>query len=127
MRNPIATDNIDEPVTAAPRPRVIGLPAPGTAVVVCHRRGDVVEHHLDLVRRTDRILGRVYLTGHGVFDRSGCGLSGPKGCLTLLAPTPDAFAEAVSGRVWFRERVVFIRPLSSAERRIAAEQGYADA
>lgn len=127
MRIPTATDDIDNPGSAKLRDRMSGPPAPGSAVVVCHRRGDILEHHLDLVRRTDRSFGRVYLVRHGVFDRTGSGLSGPKGCLTLLPPSPEAMAEAVSGRVWFRERVVFIRPLSAAERRIAADLGIVDA
>lgn len=127
MRIPTATDDIDSPGPVKLRDRMSDLPPPGSAVVVCHRRGGIIEHHLDLVRRTDRNFGRVYLARHGAFDRTGFGLSGPKGCLTLLPPGPEAMAEAVSGRVWFRERVVFIRPLSAAERRIAADLGFADA
>ena len=89
--------------------------APGSIVVVRHTRWHLYEYHLDEIAKVNARLGRVYLKQHGGFNFNGGGVSGPKGSLTLLEPTPSVLAAAMQGRTWQHGKPAFKRPLSARE------------
>jgi hypothetical protein len=89
--------------------------APGSIVVVRHTRWHLYEYHLDEIAKVNARLGRVYLKQHGGFGFNGAGVSGPKGSLTLLEPTPTVVAAAMQGRTWQHGKPAFKRPLSARE------------
>jgi len=89
--------------------------APGTIVVVRHTRWHLYEYHLDEVAKLNLRAGRVYLAQHGRFSLHGTGISGPKGSLTLLEPTPPVVAAARLGKTWQHGKPAFKRPLSARE------------
>jgi len=98
---------------------------PATIVVVRHTRWHLYEYHLDEVARVNLRGGRIYLAQHGRFSLHGTGISGPKGSLTLLEPTPAVVAAAIHGKTWQHGKPAFKRPLSAREvelARILAEQ-----
>lgn len=92
-----------------------GHAVPGSIVVVRHTRWHLYEYHLDEIAKINTRLGRVYLKQHGGFNSSGGGVSGPKGSLTLLEPTPAVLAAAMHGSTWQHDKPAFKRPLSARE------------
>jgi hypothetical protein len=93
--------------------------APGSIVVVRHMRWHLYEYHLDEVAKLNLRAGRIYLAQHGRFSLHGTGISGPKGSLTLLEPTPAAIAAAIHGKTWQHGKPAFKRPLSAREVELA--------
>jgi hypothetical protein len=89
--------------------------APGVIVVVRHARWHLYEYHLDEVAKLNLRAGRVYLAQHGRFSLHGTGISGPKGSLTLLEPTPAVVGAAIHGKTWQHGKPAFKRPLSARE------------
>lgn len=89
--------------------------SPGAIVVVRHARWHLYEYHLDEVAKLNLRAGRIYLAQHGRFSLHGNGISGPKGSLTLLEPTPAVVAAALHGRTWQHGKPAFKRPLSARE------------
>jgi hypothetical protein len=88
---------------------------PGSIVVVRHTRWHLYEYHLDEVAKLNLRSGRIYLAQHGRFSLHGTGISGPKGSLTLLEPTPSVIAAALHGKTWQHGKPAFKRPLSARE------------
>ena len=93
--------------------------APESIVVVRHTRWHLYEYHLDEVAKLNLRTGRVYLAQHGRFSLHGTGISGPKGSLTLLEPTPAVLAAAINGKTWQHGKAAFKRPLSAREIELA--------
>ncbi len=93
--------------------------APGAIVVVRHTRWHLYEYHLDEVAKLNLRAGRIYLAQHGRFSLHGTGISGPKGSLTLLEPTPAVVAAALHGKTWQHGKPAFKRPLSAREVELA--------